>query len=182
MSPKGLPRIIETHDLLIRQVREEDAALMFQEIDDDRERLGRFLPWVDSIKTLKDEINFVRDAQKKWLKCEQFNYAIFLKPNLYYVGNISVHSLNWDDESAEIGYWILGKQEGKGLMLESVNRLTQILFHEGLHRIQIRCDAENIRSTKVPERAGFHFEGMLLNEQKLAQGIFRSTMCFSKTK
>jgi RimJ/RimL family protein N-acetyltransferase len=182
LKPHELPTNIEGEKILLRKFHNDDAELIFNEIDSDRERLGKYLPWVEHIKILDDQNKYVRDSYSKWLKCEEFNYAMFLKASNTYVGAIGVHSINWKHEKAELGYWILGKYEGKGLMLEATNRLTQILFHQGFHRVQIRCDETNARSANVPERAGFTFEGMFVDDQKLAEAIYRSTLMFSKIK
>jgi RimJ/RimL family protein N-acetyltransferase len=182
MKPYELPSIIESEKIFLRKLQDEDAQLMFNEINQDRKRLGVFLPWVELIKTLDDEKEFVRQSHKKWLNCTEFNYAIFSKSPDTYVGAIGVHSICWKYEKAEIGYWILGEHEGKGLILEATKRLTQVLFHHGFHRVQIRCGEKNIRSAKVPERAGFDFEGLFVDDAKLAEGLFVSTLMFSKIK
>jgi ribosomal-protein-serine acetyltransferase len=76
------------------------------------------------------------------------------------------------NEWAEIGYWIDKDHEGKGIMTESVKALINYGFNElNLHRIQIKCDARNVRSKRIPERLGFKLEGTIRENHKYEEGF-----------
>lgn len=88
---------IKKHDVALAQV-------MFDYVTEDRERLDKFLPWVEHIKTVQDEIDYINLTHERWDNYTLFDYGIFLKENDLYVGNIGVHSLKWNSNCAEIGY------------------------------------------------------------------------------
>jgi len=46
--------------------------------------------------------------------------------------------------------------------------------------VEIRCDAENIRSAAVAKRCGFLLEGILRHDSVAVDGGLRSTMIYSK--
>lgn len=163
--------ILKKHDLDL-------ASLMFEYVDKDRERLRRFFPWVDRIKTIKDEENYIRHTHEEWSKKTHFDYGVFTE-NARYVGNLAIHSLRWEHDSCELGYWISGDFEGRGLMSEAVCLLESYLFFEGFNRIQIRCSDLNERSSKVPERNGYIFEGMARMDS-IEMGAYRNTKTYSK--
>ncbi len=102
---------------------------MFQFVDRDRERLGRFLPWVPSVQSTEDEENYIRRTWESWEKQSMFDYGIFLTgPGApAYAGNIGVHSLSWPNRRAELGYWIGGPHEGHGYVTEAVQALEGVL-------------------------------------------------------
>jgi ribosomal-protein-serine acetyltransferase len=168
----GVSVILKTHELAL-------AGPMFSRVDTDRERLGLYLPWVTLVKTVADEENYIRSTFLHWQDGRAFEYGIFLKDSLEYLGNIGVHTISWDDERCELGYWLSGAAEGKGYMVEAVGLLEAELFRLGFHRIEIRCNSRNARSAAVPKRCGYVLEGVL-REDMMEQGARRDTMVWAK--
>lgn len=97
------------------------------------------------------------------------------------MGNIGVHSIQWDQHRCEIGYWILGDFEGNGYVSEAVRALENALFKVGFNRIEIRCNTRNARSARVPRSCGYTHEGTL-RQDGIDLGKFRDTMIFGKLK
>ncbi len=147
--------------IYIKKHDEYLAETMFYYVDSDRERLGKFLPWVLFSKTVQDELNYIRHTHRCWDDGTIFDFGIFLKENNLYIGNIGVHTIHWKNNRCEIGYWILGKFEGQGYVSEAVRLLEKHLFEIGFHRIEIRCSSLNFRSANVPVSCGYFFEGIL---------------------
>jgi len=64
--------------------------------------------------------------------------------------------------SADIGYWIDGEYEGRGITSRSAQALISSVFEElGLSKVDLRTSIGNTRSRAVAERLGFTFEGVL---------------------
>jgi len=160
MEKKFLPDTIKGLRITLKRQEMGNAPLMFDYVNRDRERLSRFLPWTEFVKTVEDERGFIRQCDENWESHKAAQYAIF-SSNGEYMGNIGAFNFNWDHESCEIGYWILGQFEGKGYMSESVALLEEVLFETGFHRIIICCDTENIRSGNVPKRLKYRLEGVM---------------------
>ena len=50
---------------------------------------------------------------------------------------------------------------GRGLVTKAAKRVVAHLFEaEQLHRLEMQCGTENVRSRAVPERLGFTLEGV----------------------
>jgi RimJ/RimL family protein N-acetyltransferase len=154
---------------------------MYEYVDEDRERLGRFLPWPTLIKTVQDEIDFINRCDESWENYSGSTYGIFRNEDSEYLGNIGTFGFNWTNEHCEIGYWILGKFEGLGYMTEAVIALEETLFKVGFNRIVIRFDPLNNRSGSIPRRLGYHDEGTLRQTIKV-NGSFQDLKVFSKIK
>ncbi len=163
---------IKKHDIQL-------AKMMFDYVQEDRDRLDRFFPWVEFIKTLEDEEGYIHSTHEKWDNYTGFDYGIFKKDDDVYIGNIGVHSIRWSHNCAELGYWILGKFERQGFMSEAVQLLEKHLFEMGFHRVQIRCSDINVRSAGVPERCGYVYEGTA-REDAIEKGKYRNTRTYSK--
>ena len=82
------------------------------------------------------------------------------------MGNLGVHTIAWESRCCELGYWILGDFEGRGYMSEAIIALESVLFELGFQCLEIRCDALNQRSAKLPQRLGYTLEATLRTELK----------------
>jgi ribosomal-protein-serine acetyltransferase len=153
------------------------AREMFRLVDADRVRLGRFLPWVAGMHSVAEEEEYVRFSHVEWEEYRLFDYGIFVAGR--YVGNCGAHTIAWEHDRCELGYWLAGEAEGKGIMSEAVRVLEGELFRLGFHRIEIHCDPENVRSAAVPSRNGYTLEATL-RDHKVEQSRRRGTMIWAK--
>jgi len=170
---EGKKVILKKHNLSL-------ATNMFSYVDQDRERLEKFLPWVFMTNSVKDEEDYILSTHKKWDEMSLFDYGLFRKEDDLYMGNLGVHTINWESNSCELGYWILGEFEGNGYMSDAVLTLEQYLFQQGFNRIQIRCSSINERSSNIPKRNQYQLDGVL-REDAVELGEYRDTKIFSKT-
>ena len=73
-------------------------------------------------------------------------------------------------ERAEIGYWLLPSFWKKGIMAEVLPVMIRYLFTNWkLHRLESVIELENEASTRLAEKLGFKFEG-ILRETEIKQG------------
>jgi len=170
---------IESDSILLRKHRRSDAGKIFESIDKDRARLTKFLPWPPAIKTVQDEANYIDYTHKAWEQHRLFDYSIFYNPGEVFVGSVGVLNLNWPNAAAELGYWIVGEYEGKGLVSRAVGALAAYLFEAGFFRLEVRCTEGNFRSCQVAERLGFSREGVLRGNI-IENGARRNTIVYSK--
>lgn len=58
-------------------------------------------------------------------------------------------------------YWLTESEQGQGIMTEALRKIIEYTFEElKLHRIEITCAIENNRSSALPKKLGFTFEGI----------------------
>lgn len=156
-----------------------NAEEMFNAIAENREQLGEFLPWPHNIKTVQDQLNYIRMTNESWKQKAMFDYGIYDLSNQKFIGNIGVHSIDWRNSRCELGYWIIKDQTGKGLISQAVGLLEAECFRIGFHRIEIRCSSRNEKSALVALRNNFVLEGYLKDEM-IENGQFRDTFIFAK--
>lgn len=77
-----------------------------------------------------------------------------------FAGLIGLKDTDWTNRKTEIGYWLIEKMQGKGLVTKSIQHLIRYIFHElNLNRIQIKVATGNTKSAAIPVRLGFRYEG-----------------------
>ena len=87
-------------------------------------------------------------------------YAIWTKDGTF-IGTCDFHSVEYDLQSADIGYWLAEKYTGHGYITEAVNAMADNFFKRGFNRLTIVMDTENTASEKVAIRCGFTKEGIM---------------------
>lgn len=147
----------------------KDAAELFRLIENDRGSMRKFLPWVDSLKKIGDEENFLAQVNINYAKEDSLNLVIWYRQKI--VGMISFNSFDKLNNVADIGYWLGQKYRGHGIMTKAVKGICAIGFNDyDLHRIIIRAATDNEASNAVANRAGFIHEGILRKNEKLHDG------------
>ena len=165
MKAIKFPVSIETKRLNLRKHSLQVADAMFEALDSDRRRLGRFLAFVALTKTLKEQKAYLRSAAIMWRRGELFDFGIYAKETGQFMGNIGVHTIVWHHDRCELGYWLNSAFEGHGYVTEAVMELTRVCFAKGFKRVEIRCSPENSRSATVAERCGYKLEGHLIKDR-----------------
>jgi len=163
-------------------MQDYDAARLFDIIDRDRHHLGRFLPWPPKIRTLEDELKFVRTMTGAWDEQSAFCYCVAPTVEADVVGVITAFSFSWHDECVELGYWLGSDSVGHGYATGAVRLLERALFDAGLNRIEIRCEPDNPRSIAVAERCDYRLEGRLRQGVKHSQGDYRDVLVYGKLR
>src|SRR5690349_14324855 len=168
--------------VIVRPYRLEDADELFAAVEESRQHLWPWLPWVVQHQTVEDTRDFILRTQAKWLlREEDLTVGIFEASSGRYLGGSGLHVRGWDVPAFEIGYWIRASAEGHGYVAETVKLLTDFAFASlGAQRVMIRCDARNTRSAAVAERLGFVREAHLRNEVRThTDSALRDTLVFS---
>ncbi|GAB1260606.1 GNAT family N-acetyltransferase [Aurantivibrio plasticivorans] len=125
-----------------------------------RDYLREWLPWLDSITSSTDTINFIESTTRELEKFGAPHFAVFHEGAI--CGVAGFHQINSQHRTGSIGYWLAETYVGKGIITTAVKDLLKIGFCElNLNRIEIRCAENNSRSRAIPERLGFTYEATL---------------------
>jgi ribosomal-protein-serine acetyltransferase len=168
-------------EIELKQLEPSDSAGIFEVIDNQREYLGRWLPFVEYTRELTDTENFVASVVNA--PEDQFEYVFAIRKNGKFVGLIGFKETDKKNKSTDIGYWISEKYQKQGIVTNSVEKLCDFAFNElGINRIQIRCAVENTPSNNVPKRLGFKLEGVEKQGELLSGNVFTDLYIYSKLK
>ncbi len=178
-SPVSFPIL---PDILLREVRIEDAAAIYHAIDTHRDYLRTWLPFVDNMHSVADEEAFLKTVLSVPAERYEPVFGIWNDRNEI-CGLIGFHFSDFANHRTEIGYWLLPEYQHRGIMTLSVRELCQWAVKEkGIKRIQIRCATGNVASNGIPIRLGFHLEGTERAGELLASGEYTDIYVYSILK
>ena len=159
----------------LRQLTMQDVPALFELTVRNRERLRRWMTWVDMVQREEDTRGFVRDALQNFRAGRSLQMGIWLNGQL--VGTIGLFRSARADPEAEIGYWIGESAEGHGLVTRATRVMTRYAFETwGVPTVRIRVEPENLRSRAIPERLGFRLRGEI--EEEWADGSHRILLVY----
>lgn len=153
------------------------ATGLFEAVDQNREHLSRFLPWVGNMQTADDMKNYLQYCETLYQQKTEVSFVITAGGKI--AGRVGLHYIHPHNRVAAIGYWLSKEFEGRGIILQSCKALIQYGFEQlGLHRIEIKAAVQNTRSQAVPEKLHFTKEG-ILREAELVNGAFVDLVLYS---
>jgi ribosomal-protein-serine acetyltransferase len=156
------------------------AEVVFDMIDNNREHLKEWLTFVDGMQNMEIMHNFINGCMSRNESGIEYGYIIF--DNNVAVGRNTIHKVDMRNRSAEIGYWLIPSAQSKGLITNSTKALLKFAFSElDLNRIEIRCGVGNLKSQKIPEKFGFHREG-IMRDGEFLNGSFHNLIINSLLK
>ncbi len=156
--------------LMLLALQFEDAQVIFDTVNANREHLRQWLPWVDGSLQLSDTRKFLVDVARKREEAATLAWGLRLEGS--FCGIIGLHDISLVNANVQIGYWIAKAFEGRGLMTAACRAVLAVAFDElGMERVEIRCAQFNQRSCAIPERLGFSYEGVMRHAQKLQGGF-----------
>ena len=142
----------------LKKIKTADAKTIYKAIDNNRDHLRTWLPFVDETKSIQDTQDFVNTVADG-ADFRQEIFTIWLKDE--FCGLVGLKDLDFYNKKVELGYWMIKKMTGKGIATLSVSKIMDYCFtNKNLNRIQIKCGVGNFKSSAIPKRLGFKFEGI----------------------
>jgi len=169
--------ILVSNDITLIPLSLDDASDIFVTLDGEREYMREWLPFVDNTNEVSDTIQAVQSL----VASENKQFTIRYKERL--VGLIGFKDTDFVNRRTEIGYWLSESVQGKGVMTQSVKALLAYAFSElNMNRVQIRTAVDNIKSSNIPKRLGFQFEGTERDGELLVDNVYTDINVYSLLK
>jgi ribosomal-protein-alanine N-acetyltransferase len=162
--------------VLLREVREGDAAPIFQHTRDPK--VTRFLAF-DSPRAIEETELFIARAREYRFHDREYIFAIADVTTDQPLGVTGLRHLDPMMSTAQIGTWVARPYWGTGVNAEAKHLLLDYAFGElGLHRIEARIPSPNARSRRAFEKLGAVCEGTL-RESFLKHGQYHDTHLYA---
>jgi len=159
--------LIVDNELRLKEIGLEDVDSIYRTVVNEREYLGKWLPFVSITNKRSDSQAFVQsiiNSGKKNFICTIFFQQMF-------VGLIGLKDIDSFNKKSEIGYWLSEAFQQKGIIARSSKAIIDYAFDElCLNRIQIKVATGNLKSLRVAERLGFTCEGIERQGELLDNG------------
>lgn len=152
--------------LELRPLSLSDAEGLFRGVEANRCELRQWLPWVDGVQSPQNVTKFIEHSIEERNHDRSFQLGVWVDGVIR--GVIGTHPIDKANRSISFGYWLAAEVQGSGVMTACCRHVIAHLFERlGLHRVVIRCAAENAKSRAIPTRLGFHQEGVLRDAEWL---------------
>jgi [ribosomal protein S5]-alanine N-acetyltransferase len=139
---------------VIRPLTEDDAAELTALLVENREFLAPFEP-------PRNDRFYTVEGQRERLEHEdKHGFAILDGERI--AGTVALSNVvRGPLQSANLGYWVAERANGRGLATKAVGELIPIAFGElGLHRLEAGTLVDNVGSRRVLEKNGFEEIGL----------------------
>jgi ribosomal-protein-serine acetyltransferase len=149
----------------LRRAEEADAGELYAVVQANRAHLARWMSWAGG-QTLEGTREFLRACHRQHAENQGLQTVIVEDGAI--IGTVSFHRLDWQNQSASVGYWLAEAAQGRGTMTAAARTMTDYgLRMWRLNRIEIRAAVENHRSRAIPVRLGFTQEGVLRQAERI---------------
>ncbi len=154
---KKIPTL-ETDRLVLRRLKVSDYADMYEYSKSSV--VTKYLLWREhpDIRYTRDYLGFI---QSQYRSGNFYDWAIVEKNSKKMIGTCGFARLDFENNSAEIGYVINPEFWRHGYATEAVKKVMEFGFDTlNLHRIEARYIVGNEVSRRVMEKSGMVFEGI----------------------
>lgn len=181
--PPFFPDELRTPRLLLRRPDPADAEALQEAVAASAPELRRWMVWAQQPGTLEDTRANLQAAREGFERRESLRLHVWSADGQTLLGSSGYHALDWRVPKGEIGYWISTPHTGQGYALEVADTLTHFALEVlGFRRLEIRCDARNVRSAQIPRKLGYTLDACLKNDDVAADdpATLRDTLIFSR--
>ena len=160
----------------LRPWREDDVDAAFAALVDPDTTLWN-AGWV---KTREDAAYWLERRLDRTLE-EHASWAVEETDAAVLVGSVSLHSIDRDQNDAEIGYWTVPAARGRGVAARAVDAACRWAFGAlPIDRIELCHAVENVASGRVAEKAGFTYEGHLRRSYRYGDGVKHDELLWAR--
>lgn len=152
-------KLIVDENTILEELNITHVENIFVAINNNRKFLRKWLPFVDFTNKPSDTEKFVRSILKKSIALREKVFVIWYTD--LFAGLIGFKEHDRINDKIEIGYWLIENMTGKGIITNSTRKMVDYAFRNlDMNRIQVKCGVGNMKSSAVPRRLGFVFEGI----------------------
>ena len=167
---------LETARIYLRKIVDSDIENVFKGLSHP-EIIKYYGINFDSLEATKEQMNWFSDLEKNstgiwWAVCSKIDDT--------FLGAGGLNDWSKEHKKAEIGFWLLPENWGKGIMTETMPLIFNYAFNNiGLHRIEGFVETENFNCKKALAKLNFKLEGTM-QDCEIKNGAFISLEIYSK--
>jgi RimJ/RimL family protein N-acetyltransferase len=132
------------------------------------------------VRTREDAVLWLARRQD-WSAGDHASWAVDEASGASLVGSVSLHSIDREQNDAEIGYWTVPAARGRGAAAAAVDAACRWAFGAlPVDRIELCHAVENVASGRVAEKAGFTLEGRLRRSYRYGDGVKHDELLWAR--
>ncbi|MHB8284757.1 MAG: GNAT family N-acetyltransferase [Caulobacteraceae bacterium] len=175
------PLMISSAAFALRPFRSEDAASLWEAVEETRADLQRWQGIGDKDGSIELLETRIATWEHSFGRRQRLQYAVVGDDNRV-LGGCALEHIDWDALTFQLGYWLRKSASGYGYATDAARLLTRMAFQDlrGA-RVSIWTEAENTKSIGVAQRLSFTLEGRLRSERLNSLGKLQDTLVFACT-
>lgn len=161
---------LRTERLILRKMKPSDYIDMYEYASD--ERVTKYLLWNphEDISVTRDYLKYI---QTRYRTGDFYDWAVIDNETKRMIGTCGFSKLDFQNNSAEVGYVLNPTFWGKGIAVEAVLAALEFAFETlRVKRVEAKYIVGNEKSRRVMEKCGMTFEG-ILRKSMLIKGEYR---------
>jgi RimJ/RimL family protein N-acetyltransferase len=148
----------------IRRFERADESALYDAVRESLPELTSWMVWCNPDYSREDAAAFLARHDELWQARERYDLAIFHRPKGALLGSVGLSQLDWQNRTANIGYWVRTKSHNQGVGRTAIRFAAHFAFEAlGLTRLEFVIQTSNIASLHAARRAGAVQEGILRN-------------------
>ncbi|PHR25112.1 MAG: GNAT family N-acetyltransferase [Fluviicola sp.] len=168
--------VLESDRIILRQFIDSDLESVFAGLSNP-EIIKYYGISFKTLEATKEQMTWFADLENNekgiW-------WAVCSKADGRFLGAGGLNDLNKKDKKAELGFWLLPENWGKGYMSEAMPLIFDHAFNEiGLHRIEGFVESKNTNCKKALAKLDFTLEGTM-RDCEIKDGNYVSIDIYSK--
>ena len=153
------PERIEGDGVVLRRPRAEDGEALAGAVAASLEHLRPWMAWADDEATTPERrAAYLERCDAGWEDGSDFAFLVLDGHERTVLGGCGLHR-RVGPRGIEIGYWVHVDHGGRGVATALARALTgAALALPDVDRVEIHCDAANVRSAGIPHRLGYRLD------------------------
>ncbi len=166
--------------LVLKDLGIEQAEQFFEHVQENRELYSDTIPFVSRTHTVAGmRKNIARNLKRQKEGLAEF-YTLWDGERM--AGYFLIREKEVEAKWAEIGYMLGQEWQRRGITTRLCALLIEELFsNQGMQKVVICCNDDNLASMRVAKKLGFALEGNLRNHS-VVNGKLRNLLCFGLLK
>jgi ribosomal-protein-alanine N-acetyltransferase len=176
MPIRDIQARIETPRLILRALKADDRGAVYAYASDAEVTRYTVFERHASMRTTDEWLGSVLDSYRAG---QLGPWAIEMRAHGRVIGTCGFHVVDELHRRGDIGYALAREYWGHGYATEAVRAMIEFGFeHLNLNRIEARAVPANVASTRVMQKAGMKYEG-ILSESGFFKGAYQDVALYS---
>jgi RimJ/RimL family protein N-acetyltransferase len=145
----------------IRPYVESDASEFARAVRESIADLKPWLAWAKADYSANDALTWVNLTREGHASGTLYDFAVFDGTGRY-AGACGINQIQHETRVANLGYWVRSSASGRGVAPAAVSAVVSWAFaRTRINRLEIVAAVDNVRSRRVAEKSGAHFDAVL---------------------
>jgi ribosomal-protein-serine acetyltransferase len=167
--------ILNGKRVLMRPFKAEDEKYLYKVFKQDVEHLRHWL--FSGIDDDEVSVEFTKNMLSNhinyWSAAYEYHYVLIDIESISILGSVSIHTIDYDNKYASIGYWMSNNSISKG----SCHMFAAFIAHKAfaellMNRVEFLIAYDNIKSLKCVQKLPVYTEGLMRRRLKVKENVY----------